>query len=627
MFFCRSSDWAATASWSRLKQVVTRALAGRRRSASPSSTQSPRMFLGPDAGPTDAALDSGPIISFHNPPVERDHNRNLPISRLPRELLAEIFILWCERCDIEDSSWVSCSRICSSWRRIALDTAPLWSHIIFKSAEWMRLCIQRSKSSLLIIDANIALDPLHDALICEALTLLDKIGTIRLRVFSQVNSDRLLESLAGPFPMLSSLTIGPAEFPSPFMPFDIKLQAYPNLRALSVGTHTRFILPLPTPNRLVSLELYNSRNMADFRWSKLTDVLQLLVELERLVLRSFPVPAVGARISLPNLRDLHLTGSPLECRQLVQTLECPLLRSYNIDLYDVDFIEELFQCVPGNLSRDLKSMFLHRGSWLNGYGPAPVAQDAQLGFAYADARNLNAPFLDINFFWGVGLVDSQLAKILAAVSKVSCIDTVQWLLLRNWDISPQGSWRALLQRLCRLRTLIIVATPASGLIWDLAKQLESPTAISGPTFCPELTEIQIDGVICSTGGWMPQTRDVNCNSYVDLDGARFIEVLIHYLELRPAKLSTLKITGCCNYSVAEIKLLRLLVTQVFWDGTGMCEATYVPNGDAFSAMTISHHLLDSRPGYDEVNLTDEQRRKRQTWAWRPNLSDRPQTGI
>ncbi|KAJ7187019.1 hypothetical protein C8R46DRAFT_850402, partial [Mycena filopes] len=67
------------------------------------------------------------------------------INRLPPELLAAIFVLVCEGSKLGDYTWVACSHICSSWRRLALDTAPLWSHIVFTSSEWMRLCLERSK--------------------------------------------------------------------------------------------------------------------------------------------------------------------------------------------------------------------------------------------------------------------------------------------------------------------------------------------------------------------------------------------------------------------------------------------------------------------------------------------------
>ncbi|KAJ6571357.1 hypothetical protein B0H19DRAFT_660012 [Mycena capillaripes] len=616
------------APWSRLKRAISRAIR-RRRFRAPSSLEHTDLTFsshGTFSNPRDSSLDLVIPIFFDVPPADPDHNEKLGISRLPPELIADMFILLCEesRADLSDYSWIVCSHICSSWRHIALDTPHLWSHVVFSSPEWMRLCIQRSKSSLLIIEAGVTY-PLVQSLVSEALQLTERIGRINLRF--QFLSNKLLTQLAGPFPMLTSLSLENNSFwTSPLIPFDSDVPPYPRLRTLLIRTLVTWLPPLPA--HLVSLEI-TSGGMEDIGWDNFAGALQPLVELEALTLQGFPLPLASAsiRISLPKLRDLHLSAAPAHCVQFIRALESPHLRRYDLDLWNVRDMGEVFQAVLGNLKSSPTSMVLHRkygGTSTSDYYRLPnyldpgIYQHAVVGFAYTDARDLQDDLaLDICFAWRIPLDDSELAAILVAVSEITLVDKIQWFLAIDWNTSPQGSWHRLLQRLVRLQTLVISHAPASGILWDLVRQLEGSVAIGETALCPELTEIEVNYVDCCAGAWIARrahAQQIPVNSYVDLDGARFLEVLICYLELRPVKLPKLKVTRCFNYTVPEIKLLRRLVGQVLWDGVGAIGPSYGANGDEYGALTINHNLLSSRSGYEALNLSEEERWKRQNWA-------------
>ncbi|KAF7343834.1 hypothetical protein MSAN_01964600 [Mycena sanguinolenta] len=395
--------------------------------------------------------------------------------------------------------------------------------------------------------------------------------------------------------------------------------------AISVDPHQHRFSP-PLPAQLVSLEI---ASVGDVGWSVFSDALKLLVELETLQLKGFPIPlpsTCSSVISLPKLRELHLSASPACCTQFIQTLDCPGVRQWRLDLFNIVGVGDLFRIVLDNLHQSPKSMVLHRefgspnGSRdyfprLPNYMYPGDFQHAIIGFAYDDARNLaHGILLDVAFWWKVPLDDPSLATIFAAVSEVSVIETVQWLSLIDWNCSPQESWRPLLQRLVRMQSLVISRAPASGLFWALVKHLEG-SVLDDVALCPDLTEIAVNSTDCSAGGWIARQRHGQCpvNSYVDLDGARFLELLVYYLELRPVKLRTLRFLKCFNYTIAEIKLLRRLVDKLLWDAVGALGTTYGDNGDQFGAMTINHDLLSSRPGYEECNLTEEERWKRRWW--------------
>ena len=105
--------------------------------------------------------------------VDPNRNGTLAISRVPPELLAHAFLLVCEASELGDYSWIVCSHICSYWRRIALETPVLWSHLVFTSAEWVRRCINGSKSSPLIVEAALTNQRI-EVLVTAALKVLQR---------------------------------------------------------------------------------------------------------------------------------------------------------------------------------------------------------------------------------------------------------------------------------------------------------------------------------------------------------------------------------------------------------------------------------------------------------------------
>ena len=80
-----------------------------------------------------------------------------PISRLPTEILAEIFTdvardhydRYFPRTYVP--GWVGISYVCRQWRNIALDCPALWSYLFFASRRWIEALLARSKQAPLKI--------------------------------------------------------------------------------------------------------------------------------------------------------------------------------------------------------------------------------------------------------------------------------------------------------------------------------------------------------------------------------------------------------------------------------------------------------------------------------------------
>jgi hypothetical protein len=253
-------------------------------------------------------------------------------------------------------------------------------------------------------------------------------------------------------------------------------------------------------------------------------------------------------------------------------------------------------------------------------------ETAAIGFTYANEHWPRDLMLDACLSWIVPNVQSDLAlaTIFAALPDLVWLEHLEWLWVHNWCAIAASLWRPFLGRLTGLQTLVVSGSPPAGLFWALVRDLEStqvPTTAEGEAgttdsggcaLLPAMQTIKIINVHCGEGNWLSQIRHSNpaglpINSYFDLDNTRFLEPLICYLELCPAPLASLVMKDCFGYTSSEVKLLRRLVGSVLWDGLGMMESVYRGNGDEVGALTINHALIARQKGYEELNMSDEER--------------------
>ncbi|KAJ6592369.1 hypothetical protein B0H19DRAFT_1010076 [Mycena capillaripes] len=593
-----------------------------------------------------------PFIVFDppsKPPPDPEHNARLAVSRLPPEIVAEIFLLMCEH-SFAEYSWIACSHVCLSWRRIALDTPLLWSHVVFKSRPWVSACLQRSKSSLLIVTADTRLS-LVETLVCDVLKIAERIARIHLKFL--MPSQRILDLLPGPFPHLTNLSIENYTFCPPNIPVQPDVPPFPALRSLFMWTNLSYLPPLPI--QLVSLEIYCT-DWQPVPWDSFALALGQLQQLHELKLSGFSAPPSShiQPISLPVLRDLHLSGSPKHCTQFTEALDSPMLRRFNLHLTNFDNLPALYRTFSLRMLKPPKCMMIARDNGCPAGGndlllSRPFSanmQTASIAFTYANERWPRDVTLDACLSWIVPNAhgDLALATIFAALPEFAWLEHLEWLSVQNWCTTPAALWGPFLARLAGLQTLAANGSPPAGLFWALVRDLESThvpvnasgdgeiEAGTGSGLLPALQTIKILSVHCDEGNWLPQLRYTNptglpTNSYFDLDNTRFLELLICYLELRPAPLAKLVMGECVGYTGAEVKLLRRLVGSVVWDGWGMMEGVYRGNGDEVGALTISHTLIARQKGYEELNMSEEERWREDAeflWEVRPStrMSDR-----
>ncbi|KAJ7056411.1 hypothetical protein C8F01DRAFT_1372931 [Mycena amicta] len=613
----------------------------------PSCTDSP-LSLYPSRSETPSRRHS--YISFEKPPrqpVDPEHNPNRPVNRLPPELLAHIFVLLSEECLVYDTSWVSaCSHVCASWRQIALNTPTLWTKVVLTSQAWTDCCLERSKSALLKVEADLTgwTPAILGALprICRLLELSsERIVRIDLSFYCTINTaDPLIKLLSGPFPALESLSVRDRHddwlwgvVDTHFIFTGPCVDPYPMLRELSVGKGSRLLLSLPPLIHLVSLHL-DEVSWND-TWDCIANALDPMVNLDELSI-GFLAPYMAddypRKVCLPNLRRLELnTEDPANATKLLRALVLPKLREIIIELDTATetkaLLESIFSLVGPPLSMRLESVYgtdcFVKGS-LPAHSPLPgYFQHAKLSFSPAHIKDLWASSkycYDVCISWEtLSLPDTEMGSILAAISEIPAIAGILWLVLVNWHMNTEGFWRDFAQRIPRIETLAIVGAPPSGLFWAMLHDI---------TLLPALAALRLNGINFGTGGWLapligPPAPTI---SYFERDNSRFIEVLICYLEARPRNPARdhlrVEIINCSCYSVPEVKLLRMLVKELFWDGMGSVVAAYGMHWDESGGATIYHNLLTGQQGYEEINAAYEYelaQKRKEFWRRPPGL--------
>ncbi|KAI0313975.1 hypothetical protein OF83DRAFT_485477, partial [Amylostereum chailletii] len=131
-----------------------------------------------------------------------------PVSRVPRELLMDIFSLVAsfriardyfltEDDDDDDDddeepisflTTIAVSQVCREWRRVALECRPLWAAIPLQSTELTKLALERSHNHPLLIGGNFNHEdptqrPVLEAVEC-GLTKLERAFEISLKEIS-----------------------------------------------------------------------------------------------------------------------------------------------------------------------------------------------------------------------------------------------------------------------------------------------------------------------------------------------------------------------------------------------------------------------------------------------------------
>ncbi|KAF7295897.1 F-box domain-containing protein [Mycena chlorophos] len=590
----------------------------------------------------------GRSISFEKPPkppVDPAHNPSRPINRLPPEILAQIFYVVSELCVGTDITWVqSCSHVCAAWRDIALASPALWGKIIFRDKAWVDRCLERSKSSPVRID-DVRIGAMLNT---DNEEFRSRIVSIDLAfTCSKTYNASLVQNLCGVFPALERLTmydsmdtwrmwgLAASDSYAEFV-FPEGCQPYPKLRELTLGSESHMLRSLPALPDLRSLRLEAvSSSEPTCSWRILARAMNPMQNLRELVIGMLlPSLEYTSTIVLPNLRRLELTtDEPQTAVDFLSALTLPKLHSLDINLDKTanakGLLQTVFLLVGGPRSMRLQtitgSSTTAKGV-LPAHSPAPgYCQHARMSFSTRDLGAVwgtSAYHYDVALSWDDhSLSDLEMSALFSALAEVPEIKDVSWLVLGNVYTQAESFWCDFAARIPNLRLLAIVGAPPAGLLWALVHDLQDAGA---EPLLPMLDSLCLNDINLSTGGWLGPIvgQPSTTISFFERDNARIVEVVICYLEarkLRGLRDLRMELIKCCYYTVPEVKLLRMLVGDLFWDGWGSSSPMYGSHWDEMGGATIVHDLLSGQKDYEELDLArdegfrDLERRQIEFW--------------
>ncbi|EIM86907.1 uncharacterized protein STEHIDRAFT_111306 [Stereum hirsutum FP-91666 SS1] len=267
-------------------------------------------------------------------------------SCLPPEILSNIFVLYAT--SIKGTSygyilhWLVVTRVCRSWRAIALDTAELWEHLdtdsITASVRRQAL-ILRSRSKVSIIKIDFSNSHSTSEWVCQASQILavrhGEVANLDITL-SRNTFHKVLGVLDGPNPRLETLVLrSDATRQAPISFLHLFSGQVPLLRRLHVHSCKIMWQHLVTASpRLTHLDIEHT--VARISLNGVCDTLRRLPQLEELRLPGFlsvdlePDYPSLRRIGMLKLRQLKFEYIQAQagwdnCAKLLKRLELPNL--------------------------------------------------------------------------------------------------------------------------------------------------------------------------------------------------------------------------------------------------------------------------------------------------------------
>ncbi|KAA1470778.1 hypothetical protein DENSPDRAFT_849793 [Dentipellis sp. KUC8613] len=254
--------------------------------------------------------------------------------------------------------WLHITHTCRHWRRVALETASLWSRIdVNFGHRWAHEMILRSQRVPLTIDCYVQPDVPSDRLRRDILEHISHISELNITGMTESFLNDLLPHLVEPAPMLTALSLDSSmSATGSIAPEDIFSRVSPKLRYLDLNN---VCIPWTSTIFANLTELYVNIDVETFTgfppplaypsMTELLDTLDKMPHLGDLWLYGM-LPASRLQdsvtnsrrsVSLSELDALQLSGPLLNCSALLHHLEYPATASVKISCTcDLSLVQE-----------------------------------------------------------------------------------------------------------------------------------------------------------------------------------------------------------------------------------------------------------------------------------------------
>ncbi|KDQ51397.1 hypothetical protein JAAARDRAFT_41247 [Jaapia argillacea MUCL 33604] len=557
-------------------------------------------------------------------------NSLVPVSRLPPEVLANIFVQHASQTGLSSPpissgcsvDWIAVTHVCRHWREVALATPRLWCSLPFQRPKWVPEMIVRSRLAPLHVTVNRrTMTSQYPRPLPQIHSALEHMSRIRSLVLELPASDLRTLSLSPPAPALNTLTLfnwGTRNtFPIPEDAFGL---VTPSLRRLDLTGCTPS-WGSPMFNGLTSLRVKNNSVAESGRptFTRLLEILSGNPQLESLALidcLSSPSSDSHPRnpaVRLPMLTFLHLEDEALGCSHLLSSLSVPPTTSLKLSsfAFKSSHFASLFASAK-NLGISTPVLCLDiSGSWtqvtLRGYdhplsSPHSMPGDIAATQSAVSLRSDQTPHIEIC----LGLPDptSGLVEMIltegCSVMDLTCLEEIiaREVLSTSIGVVKESWWRGQFEKWQGVRTLTIVGRGCFQPLSALGKGVE--TAKTGPggstTTTADSSSRPNPAPDRGTGGpiLLPGLGTLSIE-YADLeerfyDGssrnpAPFLNHLVKMLRWRKKsgkRVETLVLEACQHIDQGDVDGIRKTVGSVDWDGQDCAEDESDEDDHAYS---------------------------------------------
>ncbi|OCH93811.1 hypothetical protein OBBRIDRAFT_823850, partial [Obba rivulosa] len=262
-----------------------------------------------------------------------------PISRLPTELLAEVFILHARDRGLhalyykkygmvlagaeKRYTWIRVAQVCRHWRAVALNCPRLWNHIYVTSPKWMEMLLPRTRKAPLSVEVDTVSGPYANERLPALKAVLQHMGRVEALQLS-IHTSQLKElkeefdKAAGSLRSLEIHMVGSSDHVHTHYPATLFQAQHPHLQriVLSNVPTIRWSDTLFCPT-VTELSLKASIQVAGVTMSAMLAALEGMPLLRTLDLwnvlpsNAFSNTSDLRTVALPQLRTLKVSGDTL----------------------------------------------------------------------------------------------------------------------------------------------------------------------------------------------------------------------------------------------------------------------------------------------------------------------------
>ncbi|KAI0674058.1 hypothetical protein C8Q78DRAFT_565565 [Trametes maxima] len=451
--------------------------------------------------------DLSRCLRYRLVPPHRYPHRMATIVQLPNELLVAIFLLL--KTD-DFVTWIRVLAVCRRWFEVASSAPALWTQLALDSRsriDHFEVLLRRSAALRFDVSIDLVAVDQHDRVFEALQPHALRVRALTLR-FSQAQTFDLQNRLSTLSQAVSMLTLHCLATEAPT--FSLTPDAYPSLRLLTATQ----VLPRMQPpglHGLTSLELTQVWHVADAVGDQaqylLLEILADMPDLENLVLRDAlpPCMAFGSatltQVTFPKLRQLSLSETVEDIKFFLHYIVLPSTARVEIvariaeAMWEPDTEGVLLAILPDNHAVALPMISLTCALRIFA-GHLKEGSVSIAGSLYADAGVWD---------WTILLADGEEIlpdAVSILLSELSQVVHPSGLISLELHIAPHillldVDWRAVLERLPRLRKLVVGSLwKAEGIVRELYQHHDILRELTELELClEELASDEKSGVL------------------------------------------------------------------------------------------------------------------------------------